>query len=512
MWCSTVRGERDSRAAISALRQPAATSSSTSSSRAVRPAALRRVARERAARHRADAGAAHAAAHALGERRGAEPVEHRQRRALRRLVAVGERPRLLVRAAQRVPRRGRVLPAAFDLQPERRRAAVERARIERRRASARTPARRRTRGGAFAPPARWTRSASAPTASLRPSSQAASARAAATGASRCSVFERSGEVERLVEHLERRRDRRGGCAGGRARPGRRRGWSCPPASLGDDRVGALAGELPAAAVDVAQRLPAFHVAGEAVEVVARARRRCPRPGSARRRRRRAPRPRRWRSSRRHRRRRRRRRRARARSPGSSAHVGSRARSRRTSAPRRPSCRRRRAVGAVVAALGQRRSPASPQRMASSRSRLSMRRYDSVAYARARCRPGGIDSTSAIARWLVASASALRRARTSANACAASASRLAPAIAAPREQLDRLVARRDRGVEVVELEAVRRVVVEQRRARRVVETIGMGEGGAAMRRRFLARAAHAGLARRLRRPAQRPRRHRRRGCA
>ena len=266
-WCSTVRAERDRRVAISALRQPAATSSSTWSSRAVRPAALRRVAASAPRGTERTPALRIAAAHALGER---------QRRRAGRASASASRcaassPSARARARSygqpmRVPRRrpprASGLRSAAETARRRRRAGPDRGR----RASARTRARRGTRGGASAPRARRRDRPRRRRAPLRPSSQASSARAAATGASRCSVFERSAASSASSSTAAAP----GSPRRLRSRPSATRATTrlvVPAASLRDDRVGALAGELPAAAVDVAQRLPALHVAGEAVEVV-----------------------------------------------------------------------------------------------------------------------------------------------------------------------------------------------------------------------------------------------------
>ena len=268
MWCSTVRGERDRRVAISALRLPAATSSRISSSRAVRPAAFARVVARGPRGTRANARARASGGARARRAGGAERVEDRQRRALRRLVAVGERARLLVRAAERLPRRARPPPAAFDLQREtaRRKARADRDPTPaRQRQNASSP---RNQGWRLCARQREARDRPRRRRRRSPVEPGSSARAAATGASRCNV-PLDGERERLVERLGR-----AGVAAARAQAAER--------DQGDDAVGRAGGlalgephwrarrRSASGRGRRRQRLPALHVAGEAIEVVARA--------------------------------------------------------------------------------------------------------------------------------------------------------------------------------------------------------------------------------------------------
>jgi hypothetical protein len=94
---------------------------------------------------------------------------------------------------------------------------------------------------------------------------------------------------------------------------------------------------------------------------------------------------------------------------------------------------------------------------------------------------------------------LRSARTSDIACAASAS-LCRSTSPPPDR-DRLLACRDRRLEIVELEAVRRELVEQGGAVRRGEAIAVRKGGAAVRRRLAPRTAQRRFVRGARRPAQ-----------
>ena len=263
-------GARRARQARGDLRRCASRrrrSSSTWSSRAVRPAALLRVRRARAARHRAHAGAAHAGAGCVGERHGAErgrgrraprAAPPRRRRRARAPARTGSParprpPRPRASALRSAGETARAQPASGPgIAPARQRQNASSpmepgmALQRRQREDALGLARRRRRCGLRARPLRRARRRRAPR--------------------RCRVFERDGEVERFVEHRRPCRDRRAACAGGRARPGRRRGWSCPPPRARRRRWRARR-PAASAAVHVAQRLPGFHVAGQAIEVV-----------------------------------------------------------------------------------------------------------------------------------------------------------------------------------------------------------------------------------------------------
>ena len=180
---------RRPREALARLRrscQPSATSPSTSTSRAVRPAALSRV-DARGPRGDAHARHAHPLTHAFRHRGRAEAVEDapaRRAAPLRRR----RRARAPVRTGSRaLPRRPR--PRASVRRSAARRAARTRGRACERAgfATASTRARRRTRDGACASASSNAASPRGARAARSPSSHAASARAQRTGATRCSV-------------------------------------------------------------------------------------------------------------------------------------------------------------------------------------------------------------------------------------------------------------------------------------------------------------------------------------
>ena len=132
-WWSTVRTERDSRAAISALRRPSHSNRRTSSSRDVRPNTCSPRRSPRSAGHAAHASVTQAPAQGVCCGPGTQCVEDRQRLALGGIVAVGQCACLFVRAAQMRPKLPRLHSSA-------RRSVARRARRSLREPACRTPA------------------------------------------------------------------------------------------------------------------------------------------------------------------------------------------------------------------------------------------------------------------------------------------------------------------------------------------------------------------------------------
>ena len=233
-WWPTVRSERTSRAAISESRRPSATSASTSS--CARSQARRVLARRppRAARQAPRAALAQPAGDDRRRRPRPEPLELVERPAELLLVAgVRAGERRLVRAAGLVPERGGARPSRR--RAERRTAPPHRRDVVVDARPAAPEGQLAERAGVLllhGEPERVLRRRGDAFAVARAAS-ATSARAAATGAMRISLFGRRGQRPRLLEELLDGRDRR--AARGRARGRRARrcaGGSTPGGSGG----------------------------------------------------------------------------------------------------------------------------------------------------------------------------------------------------------------------------------------------------------------------------------------